>query len=206
MLNRIISQLILVLFVLPNFMQAQQKHKTVGTVDRVLNIPVFMFAYPTDNYEEVGTLSAIGSMLSVGTGEEGVNVQEMTRELVFVAKRKMQKGKVPEFDAIIVNPDNYSGILIKFEDRPTRESEVVRVLNVPIFMYAYPNSDYDEVDQVWGFGAELPLGTNMTNSLSYVIGRGKRRAAKGKISEFDGIILNPNDGSYILIKFRPDSL
>lgn len=192
-----------VLFLLPGFAIGQHHLKTAGTVDRVLNVPVYLFSYPVDEYIEVGSLPAVGSMLSVGTGE-GVNIQEMTRELVFVAKRKMEKGKVEEFDAIIINPENYSGILIRFTERSSRVSEVARVRNVPVFMYAYPELDFEEVDQIVGFGPEMAVGSNLSTSLNFVIGRGKRRVEKGKISEFDGLIYNPNDGSYIFIKFKED--
>lgn len=191
---------VVILLCLIGFMShAQYQPEILGTAQRVRNVPVFMYAYPLADYEEVETLTAIASGLTVGLEGE-IQINEMVNELVGKAKRKQRKGKIADFDAIIIDPDSYQGILIRFTDEPSLISEPIRVMNVPVFMYAYPEGDYEEVRERWSF-LTLSGYSDIQERTRDMVRIAKRRAQKGKIPHFDAIVIDPISNTHTLISY-----
>lgn len=195
-MKRIITTIIVLFTVFS--LQAQSQKIPEATVEKVLNVPIFLYSYPDSNYQEVGTVDALGSAIVDVLGEESTSVRDKIFELVQTAKRKHKKGKLPDFDALIVNPDNYSAIVIKFTGKKSLLAQVHKVLNVPVYLYSYPNTDYEEQDQVQTIFAD----TKFSNNVLALIEKAKRREKRGKISKFDAIIISPDDVIGILIKFK----
>lgn len=193
------SALVVFLCLLGFLSHAQYQPEILGTVQRVRNVPVFLYAYPVAEYEEVGTLTAIASGLSVGLEGE-VRINEIVNELVGKAKRKLRKGKVADFDAIIIDPDSYQGILIQFTEEQSLVSDPIRVMNVPVFMYAYPEGDYEEVSERWSF-LTLSGYSDITQRTRDIVRIAKRRAQKGKTPPFDAIVIDPISNTHTMISY-----
>lgn len=190
----------LLLFLLSFSSYAQYLPEALGSVHRVRNVPVFMYAYPVADYEEVESLTAIASGLTVGLEGE-VNMNEIVIELVAKAKRKQRKGKIADFDAIIINPDNYSGTLIRFYDEPVLLSEPMRISSVPIFIYSSPEADYEEVSERWSFMTLSAYDDDIYQRMHNIVRRAKRRAQKGKTPPFDAIVIDPVSNTHSLIRY-----
>lgn len=189
------------LIMLVSLLQAQTKKISQATVEKVLNIPVFMYSYPTAEYEEKEEVTAIWSAIAVGLDEE-VGIGEKTKELINTAKRKLRKGKVSEFDAMIINPDDFSGMLIKFSGEKDLKAEVRRVSGVPVYIYSYPTDDYEEVGEMTALLSALLGGSSLSDRVKEMIRKAKRKEKKGKVENFDAIIISPDDFTGILIKFK----
>lgn len=193
------SFLIVLLIITATFSHAQYQPEALGTVQRVRNVPVFLYSYPVADFEEVGHLTAIASGLTVGLDGE-VRINEIVNELVGKAKRKERKGKIADFDAIIINPDTYSGILIRFFDEPSQFAEAIRIQNVPVFMYAHPDGDYEEVSERWSF-MTLSEYSDIYQRMHDIVRIAKRRVRKGKIAPFDAIVVDPISNTHSLIRY-----
>ncbi|MFB6318382.1 hypothetical protein [Saccharicrinis sp. FJH54] len=200
-MKKIVFALIGLLITIPFFAQDELSEK--ATVEKVLNIPVFIYSYPTVEFDEVTTLSATMSALSdaLSNNSEQISVTDKVKEIINKAKRKVKKGDIEDFDAIIINPDDYSGIVIKFKDEISLQSDVKRISNVPIYMFSYPNDKFEEVDE---FSATLSIlgGGSLSDRTNEIVRKAKRREKKGKVKPFDAIIISPDDFKGILIKFN----
>lgn len=198
-MKKIVNVLFLLLFV--SALQAQDKKISPANVEKVLNIPVFIYSYPTTEYEEKEEVLAGWSALASALDEE-VGIREKTKELVNTAKRKLKKGKVSEFDGILINPDDFSGILIKFTNEKSLVAEVKRVSGVPVYIYSYPVDEYVEVKEMTALFSALLGDSPLSDIIKEMINKAKRKEKKGKIEKFDAIIVSPDDFSGILIKFK----
>lgn len=200
-MNRINLFILGVLLTVQVFSQTDFTQK--ATVEKVLNVPVFIYSYPTVEFEEVASLKATMSALAdaFSDNSENMSVSTKVKEIINKAKRKVRKGDIDEFDAIIINPDDYSGILIKFIDENSLKSEVRKVSNVPIYMFSYPDNSYEEIDE---YSATLSLlgGSSLSKRTKEIVKKAKRREKKGKVEPFDAIIISPDDFTGILIKFN----
>ena len=157
-----------------------------------------MYSYPTNEYEEVENISATWSAIGSGLDED-VGISERTKELINKAKNKKKKGKVSEFDAMIINPDDFTGTLIKFIREKSLIAEVKRVSGVPVYIYSYPNDEYEEVKEVTATFSSIRGGNFLSERVKEMVNKAKRKEKKGKIDHFDGIIISPDDFTGILI-------
>lgn len=180
---------------------SQNDLSKTATVEKVLNVPVFIYAYPSVDFEEVETMSATMSAIADALGEES-SVSSKIKEIVNKAKRKAKRGDVGPFDAIIINPDDYSGILIKFTDEISLHSEVKKISNVPVFLFSYPEQSFEEVDQYSATFSALLGGSSLSRRTKEIVTKAKKREKKGKVEPFDAIIISPDDFTGILIKYN----
>jgi hypothetical protein len=180
---------------------AQEVTETSAVVEKVLNVPVFMYSYPTTEFTEIETHTATWSAIASGLGED-MSVDDKVKEIINKAKNKQKKGDVKDFDAIIINPDDYPGILIKFTNQVDLKSQVKKVSNVPIFMFSYPEKPFDEVGTLEATFSALLGESKLSERTKEIVNKAKKRLEKGKVKPFDAIIISPDDFTGILIKFK----
>ena len=184
-----------------NYGYAQSRKEATATVEKVMNVPVFIYSDPTSEFEEVGNVTATWSLIASALDEKP-SVADKVKELVRTAKNKKRKGKVPDFDALLVNPDDYSGTLIKFTDEKSLNADVKRVLGVPVYLFSYPNDDYEEVGEITATISLLMGNNKLSSQISELVAKAKRKEKKKKVGKFDAIIISPDDFTGILIKFK----
>jgi len=180
---------------------AQSRKLSQATVKKVMNVPVFVYSYPNEEFEEVGDITAMWSLIA-SVLDENASVSDKAKELIQTAKNKKKKGKVSEFDALLVNPDDYSGILIKFIGEKSLNADVKRVLGVPVYLFSYPNEEYEEVGEITATMSLLLGSDRLSDQTSELIAKAKKKEKKGKVGKFDAIIISPDDFTGILIKFK----
>lgn len=161
-----------------------------GDVHLVENVPVYLFSTPVESYTETGTVNTtiVGALWLFDEYDE-LAVDEKVRLIVRAAKRKARKGKVADFDAIMINREGWIGTMISFDEQRSTESRVDRVENVPIYIFNTPNKPYREV----GMLNNVFETTFTSRSVNAFVRRAKRKARRGKIEAFDAIVIS-NDG------------
>lgn len=184
-------------------LQAQNRKRSDATVNKVYNIPVYLYSEPVEEFEEVGEVTATFSAIEDALSDDGqVSVADKVKEIVKTAKNKLKKGKVKEFNAIIINPDDYTGMLIKIAKKEDLTATVKLILGVPVYMFSYPNKDYTEIKDLTATMSMLLGDSKLSDNVKELIEKAKKKEKKGKIDKFDAIIINPDDFTGTLIKFN----
>ena len=197
---KLIFNLTLVLVFLANKSNAQRK-SSQATVEKIMNVPIFIYSYPTSEFEEKEEVSAVWSAIATAINEDA-SVSDKAKELIQTAKNKKKKGEVSEFDALLINPDNYSGTLIKFTANKSLNADVKRVLGVPVYLFSYPNEAFEEVGSITATMSYLLGSAKLSDQTSELVAKAKKKEKKGKVDKFDAIIISPDDFTGILIKFK----
>ena len=94
----------------------QQDDESTAWVKTRQGIEIYVFSDPVREYEIIGEVAAedATSIISALAGEETCrNIVEQIDVLLKNAKRKVKKGKMEEFDAIMTD-DGDIGVCIKF--------------------------------------------------------------------------------------------
>ncbi|MFK7785412.1 MAG: hypothetical protein AB8B56_09865 [Crocinitomicaceae bacterium] len=172
-----------------------------GNVQRVENIPVYLFSQPTADYTETGTInnSFFGALWTVDQDDQ-LTVDEKVRLIVRNAKRKLRKEKIDDFDAILISREGWIGTLIKFSEKASTEAQVETVENIPIYLFSNPTNEFEEVATL-----NNVFETNFSSrSVSSFVRRAKRKYDKGKVEEFDAIVISNDGVRAFLIKFSEE--
>ena len=184
---------------------AQRPDQRAGYVDRVLNVPVFMYAYPDAPFTEVTELTATWSLL-LDSPECYSSVNERVTEIVRRAKRRERKGRIGQFDALVIHPDDFTGVLIRFDEGMDLRSQAFSVDGVPVFMYAQPDRDYQEVRRMSATWSAISTGldgdTWVDDRVDEIVRKALRKRRKGKVGNFDAIIIDPDSFSGTLIRYN----
>jgi hypothetical protein len=180
---------------------AQSRKESQATVEKIMNVPIFVYSYPTSEFEEKEDVTATWSLIASAL-DENASVADKAKELIQTAKNKKKKGKVSEFDALLINPDDYSGTLIKFAGEKSLNADVKRVLGVPVYLFSYPNDEYEEVGEITATMSLLLGSDKLSDQTSELVAKAKKKEKKKKVGKFDAIIISPDDFTGILIKFK----
>lgn len=174
---------------------------TSGNVQRVENIPVYLFSQPTAGYTETGTINngLFGALWSVDQDDE-LTADEKVRMIVRTAKRKLRKEKVEDFDAVLISREGWIGTLIKFNETTSTEAQVESVENVPIYIFSNPTKEFEEVATL----NNVFETTFTSRSVSSFVRRAKRKHNKGKVEDFDAIVISNDGVRAFLIKFTEE--
>ena len=161
-----------------------------GDVQMVENIPIYLYSTPVESYYETGTINTtFPGVLILADETEELAVDEKVRMIVRTAKRRLRRGRVADFDAIMINRNGWVGTMIKFDEGRSTESRVDMVDNVPIYIFNTPTKPFVEVGRL----NNVFETTFRFNSVASFVRRAKRKARRGKIEDFDAIVIS-NDG------------
>jgi len=102
-----------------------------------------------------------------------------------------------------MHPDDFGGTLIKFKVSMSLSAQIDSVDNIPIFMYAQPSRGFEKVDKLSTpfISDDLDEGSWVDQRVNEIVLRALRRKRRGKVGDFDAIIIDPNNFSAILIKY-----
>ncbi len=91
---------------------------TKATVRKIEGIPIFILNEPDASYTVIGKVSdqdAVSIMNAVSGTATIRSIIEQAQIIIRNAQRKQKKGKIDDFDAIIIDDDGHIGTCIKFK-------------------------------------------------------------------------------------------
>ena len=182
-------------------LQAQDRKTSPATVEKVSNVPVFIFSVPVADYEIVGKAVTAGHIIKISIDETST-VRSKTEKLVNKAVERSENGKVPAFDAIIIDLDKEKTLAIKFKDGVSQKAKVLTYETVPVFLFSLPDNDYDVIDTLpadYSLRAQRGL---LLDKIESMINRTLKKEENGEVDNFDAVIINPEDLSETLIRFK----
>jgi len=180
---------------------AQENKPLPATVEKVEGVPVFVYALPADDYEVVGKAVSAGHTIRLAVDEIST-VREKTVQLVRKALERKENGKVPAFDAIIIDLDKEKTQAIKFkESSDPLKAKVLDQDGVPVYFFSKPDGAYTVVADLqadYSLRAERGL---LYDKIKSMVNRTLRKEESGEVEKFDAVIINPDDLSEQLIRF-----
>lgn len=191
----------IILFVFLAFTANVKKENSIANVEKISNIPVFVYATPTAEYEVLGKAVAVKSILMIAANDTA-SVRDKANILIQEALKRKQEGKNPEFDAIIIDPDHDKMRIIKFKGTASTEAEVTRFDEVPLFFFSTPKNGYKTVETL---PADMSLYAKrgvLSDKIQSIMNRVIKKKEKGEVKDFDAVIISPDNLSLRLIKFE----
>ncbi len=181
--------------------KAQERKALPATVEKVEGLPVFVYSLPLGDYEIVGKAVTAGHIIKLAVDEIST-VREKTGQLVKKALERNEKGKIPAFDAIIIDLDKEKAHAIKFKGgNDSRKAKVLDQDGVPLYFFAEPDGVYKVV-------ASLPADYSLRagrgllyDKIKSMVNRTLKKEERGEVEKFDAVIINPDDLSEQLIRF-----
>jgi hypothetical protein len=158
-------------------------------------------AKPVADYEVVGKAVSGGYVIKM-TVNESSSIQDKAETMVAKAKERVEAGKLPEFDAIILDLDKEKNKAIKFKDDVSLKAEVVREDGVPIYFYSKPDDEYEVVAKLPKDYSAYAARNLLLDKIRSSINRILKKEEAGEVGKFDAVIFNPDDFSTTLIKFN----
>ncbi|MEL7339493.1 MAG: hypothetical protein AAGM67_03330 [Bacteroidota bacterium] len=181
---------IFVLLFSVNLLNAQPPSPELAQVDSLFKIPVFLHAEPNLAYTEVGRVKAPMRALDVSLNND-INLHNLNQELVWRAKQGMKFGKYEAFDAVILQPDSFEGILIRYQDETEQLAVVNQVSDASIYIYAQPQAEYEVIGSMWTMIGEVSAQVSFEERLHKIVNRAEKKVAEGKLEAFDAIVFDP---------------
>ncbi len=181
---------------------AQEKRKnSPATVEKINGIPVFVFSVPQNDFEVVGKAVTTGHILQIAVNEQAT-VRDKTVKLVQKALDRQKKGKIPEFDAVLIELYKDRVKAIKFKGKPNiLDAKVLDYEGIPVYFFSKPKDKYKEVatlDADYSLYAKRGL---LLDKIESMLNRTLDKEKEGKIPHFDAVIISPDDLKETLIVF-----
>ena len=182
-------------------MHAQEKRSVPATVSTVSDIPVFIFSIPATDYEVVGKAVTAGHIIKVAV-DESSTVSDKIEQIVEHALARKEKGKVPAFDAIIVDLNREKIQAITFTNEPSLDAIVLLPEDVSVYFLSVPKGKYRVVDELPAdFSLRAQRGL-LLDKVESMMRRTLKKEEEGEVEKFDAVIINPDDLSEQLIVFE----
>jgi len=202
MKKSLITTVILTVLIVVYAFTPSGRQSSPATVSVVSDVPLFIFSEPVADYEIVGKALSVGNILKLSIDEEST-IEQKAEDVVALAISRKEKGKVPEFDAIILDLENEKAHAIKFKGEVSLKATIKECKGVPVYLFSTPDDEYEVV-------AELPADISVRaqrNGMLYdkiksMVTRTLKKEEAGEVKHFDAIIIDPKDLSETLIKFK----
>ncbi len=194
-------EFVFLLLIFSSLLSAQEKMASLAIVEKVETIPVFILSEPVADYEVVGKAISTGFAVKIALNETS-GISSKTKEIIQQTIRRKEKGKIGDFDAIIIDLYKEKSMAIKFMDKVSLEAKVKEVEGVPVYLYAKPIGKYKEIavlDADFSMRAKRGL---LLDKLESMMHRTVKKEENGEVGKFDAVIVNPEDLSEKLIVFE----
>ena len=194
--------ILLALFLSAIMVNAQDRKSVPASVEKIEGMPVFIFSLPTAEYEVVGKALKVGNIIKIALNMDAT-VRDKAVEMVQDAMQRNQDGKVSDFDAIIFDLDKDKVLAIKFGEKGEHISaEPIRYKGVPVYLFSNPVSEYDVIaDLEADYSLHAQRGV-LLDKIESMINRTIKKEESGEVGQFDAVVINPDDLSEKLIKFK----
>ena len=180
---------------------AQERKASLATVEKVNGVPLFLFSQPVEEYEVVGKAVSGGNVFGLVV-DESSGISTKAQRMVENALNRVKNGKVPAFDAILVDIDKMKSKAIKFKNGASLKANVLKENGVPVYFYAKPDDDYEVVAQLPADYSLYAARNLFIDKIVSSVNRILKKEKSGEVGHFDAVIFNPDDLSTTLIKFK----
>jgi hypothetical protein len=178
------------------------RQSSPATVSIVSDVPLFIFSEPVADYEIVGKALSVGNMIKLAVDEEST-VEQKAEDVVAFAMTRKEKGKVPEFDALILDLENEKAHTIKFKGEVSLKATIKECEEVPVFLFATPDDEYEVVAELPAdYSSRAQRNGMLYDKIKSMINRTLKKEEAGEVKQFDAVIIDPKDLSETLIKFK----
>ncbi len=191
--------LLIVLFVSPIY--SQTRKSSPATVETVSGIPFFIFSEPASEYEVVGKAMSFGNMINMSVDEK-TELKQKAKKVVTKALERKEAGKTPEFDAILIKLDSDKMQVIKFKNTVSTDATVANCKDVPVYFFSKPVNDYETVATLPADYSNRAKRGLLFDKIRSMMKRTIEKEKNGEIEHFDAVIINPDDLSETLIRFK----
>jgi len=181
--------------------KAQERKVSLATVEKVTGVPIFLFSLPTEGYEVVGK-AATGAHIVKISIDKTTSLNDKTKALVATALSRKEKGKIPELDGIIIDLDKEKIFAVKFNNGVSLSADVLRMNEVPVYIFSTPNDEYDVVAKMEADYSAYASRGLLYDKIKSMVNRVVKKEEAGEVGSFDAIIINADDLSETLIKFK----
>jgi len=196
------KKLILIFLSISLFAFTINKNEYFATVEKVADVPVFIFSKPVSEYEIVGKAMSFGDMIKMATDEKST-IRQKTEKIVKTAHKRVKNNKISDFDALIIELENDKIFAIKFKSEISQKAKIDNYDDIPIFFFCEPNKEYNVIKEL---AAEYSLRAEkrgmLIDKLNSMVKRTLKKRENKDVDYFDGIIINPDDLSEKLITFK----
>ncbi len=198
-MKHLVFTLLIILFVSPVF--SQTRKSSPATVETVSGIPFFIFSEPASEYEVVGKAMSFGNMLNMAVDEES-GLMQKAKKVVTKALERKKAGKIQEFDAILINLDSEKMQVIKFKNTVSTDATVANCKDVPVYFFSKPVNDYETVATLPADYSNRAKRGLLFDKIRSMMKRTIEKEENGEVEHFDAVIINHDDLSETLIRFK----
>ena len=173
-----------------------------ATVSVVSDVPFFIFSEPVADYEIVGKALSVSNIIKLAVDEEST-IEQKAEDVVALAVSRKEKGKIPEFDALILDLENEKAHAIKFKGEISLKAKIKECKGVPVYLFATPDDEYDTIAELPAdFSLRAQKSGMLYDKIKSMINRTLKKEEAGETEQFDAVIIDPKDLSETLIKFK----
>ncbi len=179
-----------------------ERQSSPATVSVVSDVPFFIFSVPVADYEIVGKALSVSNIIKLAVDEESTIEQKADNVVAFAVSRK-GKGKIPEFDALMLDVENEKAYAIKFKGGVSLKAKIKECKGVPVYLFATPDDEYDIIAELPAdFSLRAQKSGMLYDKVKSMINRTLKKEEAGEVKQFDAVIIDPKDLSETLIKFK----
>ena len=173
----------------------------VGEVEIISGIPIYMYAVPADDYENSGKAITMGNIIKIVLNEEN-SLSKKLKEAIEKASERNAMGKTADFDALEIRVSKERAFGVKYKGENTLKAYIEKVHNIPVFIYSKPVKEYSVVAEMPANFSKKAARGLLHDKIKSMLKLTLEKQEKGAIGQFDAVIINPDDLSETLIKFK----
>ena len=131
------------------------------------------------------------------------SVREKTTKVVDYALKRVENGKISEFDALIIELENDKVHAIKFKSDISQKAKIENYNDLPVYFFCEPDDEYEVVAQLEAdYSVRAARGGMLFDKIKSMVNRTLKKRKNNEIEHFDAIIINPDDLSEKLIVYK----
>lgn len=171
-------------------------------VEKVLEVPVFLFSKPVSDYEIIGKAMSFTDMLKIAADQKS-SVRKKAEKIVQIAQKRVKEKKISAFDALIIELENDKVFAIKFKSEISTKAKIDNYDDLPVFFFNEPEEDYEIVAKLKAnYSLRAERSGMLLDKIKSMVKNTLKKEKKGELEKFDAIIINPDDLSETLINFK----
>ncbi len=178
------------------------RNEHFATVEKIADTPIFIFSSPVSEYEIVGKALSFNEMLKLAMNQKS-NTREKTAHIVDYALKRVENGKISNFDALIIELEKDKVHAIKFKSDISLKAKIENYSDLLVYFFCEPDEEYEVVMQLEAdYSLRAARGGMLFDKIRSMVNRTMKKKNNNKIEYFDAIIINPDDLSEKLIVYK----